>query len=256
MVGVDVGGSRVRGALVDVATGRHEASIDQATAEPRSPTGIIDQVASIVRSLGGSGPVGVALPGVIRDGVVERAVNLDDAWTGRDAKALLHVALERPVTLLNDADAAGLAEVRLGAGRGRRGKVVMLTFGTGIGSALLVDGRLVDGTELGQLPVDGTTGELLAAAHAIRRDGLSWPQWTARVDRLLGVVESALHPDLFILGGGISRDAHLWRHLLHPRDSRAERVVAGFLGAAGVVGAALRAREEQQEEEAVTARLR
>lgn len=240
-VGVDIGGSSIKAAVVDVSTGQRLASVCTPTTSARSPHETAAQVAEMVEGLGSIGPVGVALPGMVRDRVVERAVNLSPDWSGCDAASLMSEVLRRPVALLNDADAAGLAEIRHGAGHGCSGTVLMLTFGTGIGSALFVDGRLVPGTELGHLSVDGLPGEQLAAARAIQRDGLNWHQWAGRVNRFLASVETVIAPDLLIFGGAISREAHLWRPLLH---TRTERVVAHFLGDAGVVGAAMKAREE------------
>ena len=229
--------------MVDVTTGDYELLINRPTAAPRDPETIIEQVAAIVAELGGSSnPVGVTLPCVIRDGVVERAANLPSGWEGCKAADLLRSALGRPVALLNDADAAGLAEMRRGAGVGRTGTVLMLTFGTGVGSALFVDGVLARGTELGHLPIGRSTAEQLAARRVIRTEALSWPQWAARANPVLKVFEDALNPDLIIFGGGISDDAAVWRRLLR---TRAERVEAYFRGAAGVVGAALHACEER-----------
>lgn len=242
-VGVDVGGSRVRAAIVDIATGRHDHPVNQPTAEPSTPEAIAEQVAGIVAALDCSGPVGVTLPGVICDGVVDRATNLHRRWMMCDAGGLLRSSLGRPVALLNDADAAGLAEVRLGAGRGMPGTVLLLTFGTGVGSAVFVDGALAVGTELGHVRVaGGSTVEEIAARRVISEEDLSWPAWAARADSALEVLCNALNPDRIIIGGGVSDDADSWRHLLPTRSDRV--VVARFRGNAGVVGAALHAHEE------------
>lgn len=242
-VGVDVGGSRVRAAVVDIATGRRDHLVNDPTAEPSTPEAIAEQVAGIVADLDCSGPVGVTLPGVISGGIVDRATNLDGRWARCDAAGLLRSTLGRPVALLNDADAAGLAEVRLGAGRGMPGTVLLLTFGTGVGSAVFVDGALAVGTELGHLRVaGGSTVEETAARRVIKEEGLKWLAWVKRADSALEVLCNALNPARVIIGGGVSDDVDQWRHLLPTRSDRV--VVARFRGDAGVVGAALYAHEE------------
>lgn len=242
-IGIDIGGSRVRAAIVDIATGRRDHQINVPTAEPSTPEAVADQVVGIVAGLNCSGPVGVTLPGVISEGVVDRAVNLHRCWTRCDAAGLLRSSLGRPVALLNDADAAGLAEIRLGAGRGMPGTVLLLTFGTGVGSAVFLDGALAVGTELGHMHVGGGfTVEETAARRVIREEELSWPAWVARADSALEVLCNALNPARIIIGGGVSDDADHWRHLLPTRSHRV--VVARFRGEAGVVGAALHAHEE------------
>lgn len=238
-VGVDVGGSLVKGALIDVANGRLFGRVEEPTPQPSTPEAIARVVADIVTGRGGSGPVGVTLPGVIRDGVVLRAANLHSSWRGCNAVKLLESVIERPVVVVNDADAAGLAETRFGAGRHENGQVLMLTFGTGIGSALLQGGVLVPNTEMGHLEVDGRPGETRASVGAMRRDGLTYEQWAVHANRYLAAVETVLQPDLIILGGGISRHSGSWWHLV---ETQTQCALAGLRNDAGLVGAAMVAR--------------
>jgi len=173
-------------------------------------------------------------------GTVRTAANVDPAWIGVDAARLFSDTLRRPVTVLNDADAAGIAEVAFGAAGDRPGLTLMLTFGTGIGSALFVDGHLVPNTEFGHIQVDGEDGERRASAAAREREELSYPDWAQRVDRYLDVLEAGLWPDLIIVGGGVSKKAHKWVPLL---STRTPVVPAQLQNDAGIVGAALAAAE-------------
>jgi polyphosphate glucokinase len=184
-------------------------------------------------------PVGVTFPGVVHHGVVATAANLGAEWAGVDADALFTEAVGRPVTVLNDADAAGIAEMRFGAGRGRKGVVMMLTFGTGIGSGLFLDGKLVPNTELGHLEMRGKDAEKRAASSVREEKGWSYKRWAKAVDEYLHLVEGLFSPDLFIAGGGISKHADKWiPHL----TIETEIVPAVLLNEAGIVGAALQAR--------------
>ncbi|WP_149359882.1 polyphosphate--glucose phosphotransferase [Lolliginicoccus suaedae] len=242
-LGVDVGGSGVKGALVDLATGelasdRHR--ID--TPQPATPEAVAGTIAEIVEGFGWDGPVGVALPSVVKDGVTLTAANIDARWIGLDARSVLGAALGgRAVTLLNDADAAGLAEQQLGAGRDARGLVMMLTFGTGIGSALLYNGVLVPNTELGHLEVGGAEAEHRAAASVRERSGMSWEEWSVEVTAVLRTFEALFAPDLFIVGGGVSKKAHKWLPLV---EVATPIVPAELRNTAGIVGAALAARQD------------
>ncbi|MBD8505370.1 ROK family protein [Hoyosella sp. G463] len=240
-LGVDVGGSGVKGALVDLATGelaseRHR--ID--TPQPATPEAVAATITEIVDGFDWGGPVGVALPSVVKNGVTRTAANIDAAWIGLDARAVLSSALGgRSVTLLNDADAAGLAEQQLGAGRDARGLVMMLTFGTGIGSALLYNGVLVPNTELGHLEVGGAEAEHRAAASVRERTKMSWAEWSVEVTAVLRAYEALFAPDLFIVGGGVSKKAHKWLPLV---EVATPIVPAELRNTAGIVGAALAAR--------------
>lgn len=239
--GVDVGGSAAKGATVDLRRGSlDEERVRIHTPQPATPDAVAKVVATITHEFGWHGPMGVTLPCVIKDGVALTAANVDPSWIGTDAVALFTEHCRAPVTVLNDADAAGLAEMRFGAGRDRDGVVVLLTFGTGIGSALFLDGELVPNTELGHLQVDGADAEDRAAASARDAEALSWSDWAPRVSRYLQVLESLLWPDLIILGGGVSKRAEKWLPLL---ECRTMVVAAALRNDAGIVGAAAAAAE-------------
>ena len=241
-LGVDVGGSGVKANIVDVSTGElvaERARLD--TPQPATPDAVADTVAAVVERHGWTGTVGITLPAVIKEGVARSAANIDPAWDGTDAHALFSARLGgRDVRVLNDADAAGLAEMRFGAGRGRRGVVCMLTMGTGIGSAVFLDGQLVPNTEFGHLQVDGRDGESRASAAAREREDLSWARWARRVSRYLRTLEDLLWPDLFVLGGGVSRKAPQWVPRL---EARTETVPAALQNQAGIIGAAMAVEE-------------
>ncbi|MBV9847033.1 MAG: ROK family protein [Kutzneria sp.] len=237
--GVDVGGSGIKGGLVDLETGELDGErIRITTPAPSTPGAVADVVAEVVEKFGWTGPVGVTLPCVVKRGVALSAANVDRAWVNTDAAALFAERLGRAaddIAVLNDADAAGLAEMRFGAGAGSDGVVVLLTFGTGIGSALFIGGRLVPNTEFGHLELDGHDAEKRAAASVKEDQDLSWEEWTRRVSHYLRALENLIWPDLVIAGGGVSRKADKWLPLLKVRT----RVVAAALkNDAGIVGAA------------------
>ena len=239
--GVDVGGSGVKAAPVDLSRGELAGErLRIPTPQPATPDAVAAAVAEVVARHGWPGPVGVTLPCVLRKGTTFTAANVDPAWIGTDATGLLAGTLSRPVAVLNDADAAGIAEMRYGVGRDRRGVVVLLTFGTGIGSAVFVDRMLLPNTELGHLEVNGHDAESRAAASVRQAEGLSWPDWAHRVSEYLRRLEDLLWPDLIVAGGGVSRKAEKWIPLL---NCRTEVVPAALLNAAGIVGAALAAEE-------------
>jgi polyphosphate glucokinase len=239
--GVDIGGSGIKGCPVDLETGEligERLRID--TPQPSTPEAVFDVVRQVVGEFDWTGPIGVTFPGVMKHGVAYTAANVDKGWIGTDVDAGLEAVIPGAVHTLNDADAAGLAEMRYGAGRGRDGVVLMLTFGTGIGSALFVNGTLVTNTEFGHIQVDGEDGERRASAAAKDRHELSYPEWAERVDRYLDVLEGSLWPDLIIVGGGVSKKAHKWVPLL---STRTPIVAAELLNNAGIAGAALAAHE-------------
>ena len=240
--GVDIGGSGIKGCTVDLAQGRllgERVRVD--TPQPSTPEAVYAVVTEIVGSFGWTGEVGVTFPGVMKKGIAHTAANVDKSWIGTDIDADLEQRLPGgPVQTLNDADAAGLAEMRYGAGRDRTGVVLLLTFGTGIGSALFVDGHLVPNTEFGHIEVDGEDGERRASAAAREREDLSYPAWAKRVDRFLDVLEGSVWPDLIIVGGGVSKKADKWVPLL---STRTPVVPAQLRNDAGIVGAALAAHE-------------
>ncbi|MCT9137950.1 MULTISPECIES: polyphosphate--glucose phosphotransferase [Streptomyces] len=241
--GVDIGGSGIKGAPVDLEKGdlaqeRHKVL----TPHPATPDGVADGVKQVVDHFGWTGPIGVTFPGVVTDGAVIRtAANVDDSWIDTDARVLLGERLGGlPVTVVNDADAAGVAEMHFGAGRGRRGTVIVLTLGTGIGSAVFVDGVLVPNTELGHLELDGHDAEKRASSKAREDHDMTWEHWAShRVRKYLAHVEMLFSPELFIIGGGVSRKSH--KFLPHIEGIKAEIVPAQLQNNAGIVGAAMRA---------------
>ncbi len=236
-LGIDIGGSGVKGAPVDLATGLLTADrfrID--TPQPATPAAVAETVAEIVEHFEWTGPVGATVPGVIKSGVVHTAANIDDAWIGTHAEGLFSDATGQPFHVLNDADAAGIAEMRFGAGRDRRGVVIMITLGTGIGCAVFNDGVLVPNTELGHLEMNGRDAEEQASARVREEADLSWKKWGERVDQYLDLMDQLLWPDLIIIGGGVSRKADKFFSYL---NTRAELVPAALENEAGIVGAAL-----------------
>jgi polyphosphate glucokinase len=237
--GVDVGGSGVKGAPVDLETGALVGErLRIPTPQPSTPSAVASAIVEIVQAHGWSGPVGVTIPGVVRAGVIETAANIDNGWVGLDAAAMLTERLEMPVTILNDADAAGLAEARYGAAAGVDGVVILLTFGTGIGSAYLHNGRLIPNTELGHLIFKGQKAEHYAAGRLVKRGDLDIDWWAARVNELLAYIEELFWPDLFVVGGGISKRFESYSHQF---TTQARIVPAVLRNQAGIVGAAFAA---------------
>ena len=241
---MDIGGSGIKGCLVDLEAGQLIGErIRIETPQPALPDPVYAVVAQIVDSFGWTERIGVTFPGVLKHGVAHTAANVDKSWIGTDVDDELSKLIPGNVVTLNDADAAGIAEMRYGAGRDERGVVLMLTFGTGIGSALFVDGHLVPNTEFGHIQVDGEDGERRASAAAREREDLDYPTWARRVDRYLDVLEAGLWPDLIIVGGGVSKKAHKWVPLL---STRTPVVPAQLQNDAGIVGAALAAHEHRE----------
>ncbi|MFI0408284.1 polyphosphate--glucose phosphotransferase [Actinomadura sp. 3N508] len=240
MLGIDIGGSGIKGAPVDLSDGsftRDRFRVD--TPRPSKPKPIIKVIREIVEHFGWDGPVGVTYPGVVIDGVTLSAANVSKHWIGLAAASMIADATGRDVTLLNDADAAGLAEMRLGAGRGRSGTVVVLTLGTGIGSALFTDGVLVPNTEFGHLEIGGRDAEERASAKAREDEGLGWEKWAKRLGIYMRHLEALISPSLIIVGGGVSRRSAHFVPLI--TGVRAEIVPARLVNNAGIVGAAMAA---------------
>lgn len=238
-LGVDIGGSGIKGAPVDLALGSlTEERVRIDTPQPSTPDAVADVVSEIVNSFSYEGPVGCAMPSVVQHGVVATAANIDDGWIGLDGRELLERRLKVPVALLNDADAAGMAEVTYGAAKGVSGLVCLLTFGTGIGSALFVDGVLVPNSELGHLEFKGMDAEDYASARTRKDENLSWEEWGGRVAEFLRHLERTMTPDLFIIGGGVSRKLDEFREFI---EVSTPIVPARLRNSAGIVGAALAA---------------
>lgn len=235
--GLDIGGSGIKGAPVDIESGELVAErVRIKTPQPATPQAIVETAVAVVRQSDWDGPVGCGFPAVIKDGVIQTAANVDKSAIGFDLGGHLEEELGSSVRVVNDADAAGIAEVHWGAGRDVDGVVLMLTLGTGIGSALFIGGKLVPNTELGHLEIDGYDAESRAGDGARKREDLSWEQYAERLQRYLTVVENLFWPDLIVIGGGISKKSEkFFPHL----DTRTELVTARMLNEAGIIGAAL-----------------
>jgi polyphosphate glucokinase len=242
--GIDIGGSGIKGCPVDLVGGAFAAErLRTPTPSPSTPRAVARVVADLVASFGdraGAGAIGVTFPAVIQRGVARTAANVDKSWIGTDVERLLQSTLGRPVRVVNDADAAGYAEVRFGAAKGATGTVFMATLGTGIGSALIVDGVLVPNTELGHLEVDGKDAETRAADSARERDDLSWQQWAKRLTKYFQAIERLLWPDLIVVGGGVSKKSDKFLSLI---DVRTPIVASQLRNDGGIIGAALLAAE-------------
>lgn len=240
VLGIDIGGSGIKANAVDIDIGEpvgHRLKID--TPRPSTPEAVASVVVELADRFDTTGPVGCTFPAVVRHGVTLSAANVDDAWIGRDAAGLFTEVLGRPVVVMNDADAAGLAEMRFGAGQNREGVVICLTFGTGIGSALFTHGVLVPNTEFGHLNFRGYDSvEEWAAASARDRENLSWSEWGKRVDVFLRHLERIFTPDLIVVGGGVSRKFDKYGQEL---STRCEVKPAELRNQAGIVGAAMAA---------------
>ena len=235
--GIDVGGSGIKGAPVDTQTGELlEERLRIKTPKPATPEAIVRTAVEVVRRSGWDGPVGCGFPAVVKDGVVRTAANIDQAAIGFDMQRGLEADLKGPVRVINDGDAAGLAEMRWGAGHECEGVVLMLTLGTGIGTSLFVEGRLVPNTEFGHIELRGKDAEHRASDSARKRDDLSWKEYAGRLDEYLHKIEDLLWPDLIVIGGGISKKSEkFFPHL----TARTKIVRAEMLNEAGIAGAAL-----------------
>jgi polyphosphate glucokinase len=240
-LGIDIGGTGIKGAPVELPSGEILAEhLHLPTPQPATPRAVSAVIQKMVRHFQFTGQVGVGFPGVIRQGVVGTAVNLSPSWVGKNAEKIFKKAVKLQVSVINDADAAGLAEVHHGAGKKEKGTVVLITLGTGIGSAVFIGGELVPNTELGHLPLHGRDAEKTASAKAREKHDWGWKKWSKRVREYLQLVEKLINPDLIIVGGGVSRRAEKWL----PRASqgiRAKVVPAKLHNEAGIVGAAMAA---------------
>jgi polyphosphate glucokinase len=240
VLGIDIGGSGIKAAPVDVTAGvLARERIKVATPQPSLPEVVAAEVRGLVGAFGWTGRAGITFPGVVTGGITRTAANLHPSWVGLDARALFGAATGLDVEVINDADAAGQAEMRFGAGVGQQGTVVMLTFGTGIGSALFTAGVLVPNTEFGHIEIRGKDAEKRASERAREVHDLDWEHWAGRVDEYMRHLEALIWPDLFIIGGGVSRKSDRFLPLLD--GLRARVVPATMHNDAGIVGAALAA---------------
>jgi polyphosphate glucokinase len=236
-IGIDVGGSGVKGALVETETGQVMSDrVRFDTPRPATPEAIASAVKSVVEKLGGEGPIGIGFPAVVKEGLVYSASNIDPSCIGVDAVSLFSTATGREVTVINDADAAGLGESRFGEARGAAGTVIMLTFGTGIGSALLVDGKLVPNVELGQIEFRGVRpAELRYSAKAMTEQNLTWSEWGEQANEFVTHVDKVFSPNLIVVGGGVVTK---WDSFASAFDPLLPVVPAGLGKNAGIIGAA------------------
>ncbi len=238
-LGIDVGGTGIKGAPVDLDKGAFAKDRERVDtpkqSTPEAVADVIEQIADKFADETAGQPIGITLPCVVTHGVVRTAANIDSSWIGTNVEELLSKRLGRPVTVVNDADAAGVGELHFGAARNTDGTVLVSTLGTGIGSALLIDGELLPNSELGHLEIDGHDAESKAAESAHVTEDLSWEEWAKRLQRYYSHIEDLLWPDLIVVGGGISKKSDKFLPLLH---LRAPIVAAQLRNAAGIVGVA------------------
>jgi polyphosphate glucokinase len=246
VLGIDIGGSGIKGAPVDLATGEFaEKRMRIPTPEKSTPKNVAAVVAEIVSNFGptiGDGPIGITIPAVVTHGVTRSAANIDKSWIDCDAEKVFEDQLGRDILLVNDADAAGIAEVHYGAAKGHPGLVLLTTLGTGIGSAIVYRGVLVPNSELGHIEVDGHDAETRAASSIKDKEKLSYSEWAKRLQRYYERLEALLWPDLIVVGGGVSKDSDKF---LPKLSLNAEVVPAKLLNTAGIVGAAWLAADRQ-----------
>ncbi|MDM8569135.1 ROK family protein [Thiotrichales bacterium HSG1] len=239
ILGIDVGGSGIKGAPVNVETAKLTADRHRiVTPEISTPDAISEVIVKLTQHFAWQGPIGCTFPAVVKQGIVKTAANIDKSWIGVNGEKLISSKTGCQTLLLNDADAAGFAEMEFGAGKGNNGIVIIHTFGTGIGSAIFVNGQLVPNTEFGRLEIRCKEAEQRASARNRTEEGLKWKTWTLRVNEFLAHMEALFWPDLFIIGGGVSRKHDKFLHLL---KARADIVPAQLLNQAGIIGAAVAA---------------
>ena len=243
--GIDFGGSGIKGAPVDLTTGEFAAERTRVeTPSGGHPEDVAEVIAELVAKGAADGvPVGITVPAVVVHGVVKSAANIDKSWIYTDAETMFRDKLRRDVVVVNDADAAGLAEVRYGAARNQKGLVVVTTLGTGIGTALVYDGELVPNAELGHIEIDGKDAETVAANSVREKKGLSWEKWAERLTTYYRTLERLLSPELFVVGGGVSKNADKFLPLV---DIETRIVPATLRNTAGIVGAAVLAAEHHK----------
>ena len=242
VLGFDIGGSGIKGAVIDILNGEMKSErLRYPTPEFGKPEAVVDVFNQIIRKLDYKGPVGYGFPVLTKNGVVLYAANIDDAWEGIEIGRFIEDGTGLPAYVLNDADAAGLAEMRFGVGKDQQeGVVMLLTLGTGIGSAIFVDGILFPNTELGHLKIRGKDAEKRASDAARKKKELTWEKWAERFQEYLDELELLFSPDVFILGGGLSKKTDSYLHLL---QTRAKIIPASLKNDAGIIGASVFAYE-------------
>ncbi len=237
VLGIDIGGSGIKGAPVDIEQGVILAERYRIpTPDPAKPKPIAKTVAEIAKHFEWNGPIGCGFPAVVQQGITRTAANIDDKWIGKNAAALFSKATHCPVKVVNDADAAGMAEMAFGAGRGRKGVVLLVTIGTGLGTSVFNNGVLLPNTELGHIEIDCGDAELSTSNAARKQEDLSWKKWAGRLDKYLNHLERLIWPDLIILGGGVSKKH---KKFMSHLTVQAEVVIADSFNEAGIIGAAL-----------------
>ena len=237
-IGIDIGGTGIKGALVHTKKGTLVSErIRFDTPEDATPEAVAELVKQIVQIINADPrtPIGICFPSPVKNGVTTSAANVSKKWIGFDAQQLMSKTLDRKVLLLNDADAAGVAEMKYGAGRRQKGLVLMVTLGTGIGTAMFMNGKLIPNSELGHLEIDGVDYETMAATSAKDRENLSFEEWAKRLSRYFNHLDKLLSPDLVIVGGGISK---LHQEFLPLIDTKLKLVPAQSKNNAGIIGAA------------------
>ena len=243
ILGIDIGGSGIKGAPVDIATGQLvEERYRIPTPQPATPEKVIDVVHQIVQHFDWKDALGCAFPARIKHGTARTAANIDKSWLGTNVETLIEAKTKCPSVVINDADAAGVAEVAFGAGRNRDDLVMLLTFGTGIGSALFMNQVLIPNTEFGHLDMHGSSAERYAADSARKNFDLSWNEWAKRVQEYLDIIEFLIAPDLIIIGGGVSKSVKKEKYF-GELFTNADLVTAELRNEAGIVGAAYRAKQ-------------
>jgi polyphosphate glucokinase len=244
ILGIDIGGSGIKGAPVNIETGELTAERHRIpTPQPSAPDAVASVVAQIAQHFNWQGAIGCTFPAVIKNGIVRTAANVDSSWVDTNGEQLISAKTGNSVLLLNDADAAAIAEMEFGAGKGRSGVVIMHTFGTGIGSAIFVNGQLLPNTEFGHMEIRCKEAEHRASSRNRTEEDLKWQTWAIRVNEFLGRMEALFWPDLFIIGGGVSRKHDKFLHML---NTRAEIVPAQMRNQAGIIGAAVAAAKQAE----------
>jgi polyphosphate glucokinase len=242
ILGIDIGGTGIKGAPVNTDTGELLAErFRLETPQPSLPNAVADVIEEIAKHFNYQGPAGVTFPAIVKQGIIFSAANVDKSWIGTNAGELFSQHINGPVQVVNDADAAGIAEMRFGAGAGRKGVTIMITFGTGIGTAIFLDGQLLPNTEFGHLKIRGKDAEKRASEKVREEKKLTWQKWADRVSEYLNELEALFSPDLFIVGGGISKKADKFLPLL---TTKTEVIIvpAQMRNEAGIIGAAYLAR--------------